>query len=147
MPTIEKKIQAARPRLADFAPLTNSIVLGFVVFNFGIALSLFINGASSKLIIINDFLTPVFWGLCFIFVALMLLWGHRRNNWELIRRGFIFGLALKAVFLYALLQLGTTIGFKALMGTIILWLFTVHIQAMALIYFAPNVNGGKNERP
>lgn len=139
------KIPNARPRLSLVAPLTNSIVWGYVFFNLLIAFALYTQKDSRTLVIYSDLVTPVVWAVVFVLLALMMFYGEVRNNWSIIRKSFIIALAVKAIFAYALLYLAYKTSFTASVGTLSLWGLAAFTQAAVLIYF-PHISGERNAR-
>ncbi len=134
------KINKLRPRLSVVAPLTNSIVWGYVFFNLLIAYALWVQQGSRALTVYNDITTPIVWAGVFAVISVMLLYGEVRNDWKIIRKSFVIALCVKAIFAYALLYLAYKTGFTASMGTLALWGLAAFTQAAALIHF-PHIPG------
>lgn len=139
MKEINNQLKQIRPKLKEAAPLIHKIVWGFIVFNFWIALTVFLQKATalSVLPIFNHYLNKDFWAAVFFTLAVGLMWGVAFNSWNAIRRWMMMGVFVKATWFYALLAVGAKTGLRAELGVIGLWLFAAWIQIVVVAYFIP----------
>lgn len=131
-------LQKARPNLRLISPLRFWLVVGFIIFNSTIAHILWIQPAEQgRLAIYNEIFTHKFYAVVFVILALSLLMGLLFNSWKLIKKAMLAGLFVKALFAYALVQLGIQYGFTTIEGTTALWLMIMWVQFWLYIDFEP----------
>lgn len=131
------RLMRARPPLSLVSPLAFYIVIGFVMFNFWIAVSLAAM-PQIDLIVITSIFTKYFWSAVYLIMALGLAVSLVLNDWKAIRFFMGSGVFVKTLFTYALVYLGLRYGFVHISSTLTLWLFAAWVQIITVIYFTPN---------
>lgn len=144
--TFRKELLSARPHLFTIAPLTFWVLCTFVAFNLWIGVSLFIQPPRSLPAIERGFVNNQFYGIVFLAMGLILAWAIKKKNWEMAKLMMMVGLFIKSIFLYALVNIGFVVGFKATLGVLGLWLFAVAVQFGAVVYFSPPHTIGEGEQ-
>lgn len=143
--TIEQKLRRARPRLSEVAPLTNAIVLSFIVGNAIIGIGLWLMPppmfCGCHLAVVNNIFSFKFYGALFGLLSLALLYGWAINDWRWLRRALLAGVLLKALWTFALIFALNTAANLSILGT---WLTLTAIQIAAYVYFVP-VPGANND--
>jgi hypothetical protein len=135
MKTIDKKIQAVRPRLKVVSPLTYLMVLGFAVGNLFLAPA-YLLVPPHVLVVIPNFTAAILWFIAFELLAAALFYGLVKNNWQLLRRALAVGLCFKSIIMFSLLVNMFQQGISGF-GTVVLWGMLSYFQAAVLIHPIP----------
>lgn len=136
--SIKRKIRGARPRLRKVSPLTWAICWGFAGVNAILGLGMvFTYRGNTAPIAIASILSYPQWGVAFLAVAALMVYGLFTNNWDLERKSQLAGLTMKAIWLIALIVRCVQYPQTILITGV--WLFLVYVQAAVYIYFLPPV--------
>jgi hypothetical protein len=119
MKTIDKKIQAVRPRLKVVSPLTYLMVLGFAVGNLFLAPA-YLLVPPHVLVVIPNFTAAILWFIAF----------------ELLAAALAVGLCFKSIIMFSLLVNMFQQGISGF-GTVVLWGMLSYFQAAVLIHPIP----------
>ena len=133
--SIESRIHKARPRLSIIAPLTNAVILSFVMGNLIIGYGLWIlptGGTMSRLPIVNGLFSFQFYAVIFALISLTMFWGWLRNNWDTIRHLLLFGVLFKSIWTVALVFSVLQGGSVSVLGA---WLTLLAVQMSTYIFF------------
>lgn len=142
-----RDIRRARPNLIDAAPLTFWLCVGYAIFNLILGEVIYQIPDTSHLAVYN-LLSQHIIGVAFGALGLSLLISLATNSWRSVRISLGFGLFIKALYAYSLIELGITVGFKHIDGVLTIWMMLVWVQFFMIVYFAPpfiNGNGGKRD--
>lgn len=128
-----------KPRLFSIAPLTASICWGFAIVNIGIglAMSILYFNAPTVPIAVANLLSYREWGIIYAMLGFIGVFSLLTNNWKLTRNIQLAGLAVKSIWLVALI-IRTISAPPSLLITMI-WLFFAFVQSMVYIFFTPIV--------
>lgn len=135
-----KQIRQARPKLKIIAPLTNWVIIAYIILNMFVAMSLATTMQPIRNPIVFGGVGRYAWAVIFAFLGFHLLYGKLTNNWEMIKRNFIVGLITKTLWMYALLYLTYIYGWRQYLGILGLWLAVMLIQYGAVVVSIPKVN-------
>jgi hypothetical protein len=133
-----KRLKQARPSLFKVAPLVYCICWGFAIVNLLIALGM-ATFVATKPIAIAQLLTYRQWGAVFGLLAIVGAYSLSSNNWKLARNVMLAGLAVKAVWLVALIARAFIVPSTLLITAV--WLFIAYVQALTYVYFLPKIGG------
>ena len=135
---VTKAIKQARPKLSLVSPLVSKIIIGFIVMNIllGISLIAKLGYITNGLVIApNEFVFQL-WGGVFIVLGITKLFAYLRNNWQMLRYILVIAVFIKIIWMLALIVRYATGEFSNPF-LLIIWVFITHVQAMAYIHFMP----------
>lgn len=146
--SIEKQLQAARPRLAVASPLAFWIVMIFGVFNILLGLSFVFaldqGRFTASLLIVNNIFSYDRWGMIFIVLGVVKLFSLYTNNWNLSRNSLFIGVAIKAGWAIALIiRIFVSPGTLFVM---LVWVTLAAVQICTFIFFMPPSIGSYKQR-
>lgn len=133
MNSLRQQINQARPPLRAVAPLTSGIVLTFGLANLVMGSGMWWLQAPSLLI---TSLTPwKLWAVIYFIMGLVMLYGHWRNDWGLMRGAMIVGVLVKLLW-----WVGVVLSLQSPGGVVIfgLWTSFMVIQILTYVFFIPN---------
>ena len=135
----QKAIQAARPRIRTISPLSYWTILIMGFFNLFIgSMFIFFTGVikyNAPLLVVNNVITFKVWGVVFIAIGLLKLYSLLINRWDIARNSIIIGVAVKAMWMIALI-IRAFIAPQTILFTI-LWATIALLQMGAYIWFMP----------
>lgn len=135
---ITQAIKEARPKLSVISPLVSKIIVGFIVMNILLGVSLItkfgfiVNGL---VIAPNEFIFQL-WGAVFVLLGITKLIAYRKNNWPLIRHILVVAVFIKLIWAIALVIRYVSGDFSNPF-LLIVWLFITHVQAATYVHFMP----------
>lgn len=135
---VTKAIKEARPRLSLVSPLVSKIILGFIVMNIALGISLLakLGYITNGLVIApNEFVFQI-WGGVFIALGVTKLFAYIRNDWKWLRMILVIAVFIKIIWMLALIVRYVTGEFSNPF-LLIIWMFITHVQAFAYIHFMP----------
>lgn len=138
----DSDIRKARPNLSVAAPLTFWLCIGYSGLNLALGYIIYSVKDVSDLEIYK-LISQTSVGLIFAAISFTLLFSLIINAWSLTRILLGIGLFIKSFYAYSLVVLGTQIGFQAINGILVIWLFITYVQFCMIVFFAPPyLNGG-----
>lgn len=135
---VTKAIKEARPKLSLVSPLVSKIILGFIVMNIllGVSLIAKLGYITNGLVIApNEFVFQL-WGGVFVILGITKLVAYIQNNWKVMRYILVIAVFIKIIWMLALIVRYATGEFSNPF-LLIIWVFITHVQAMAYIHFMP----------
>lgn len=124
---IELSVES-RPKLSTVAPLTSGIINVLMCLNLFLGLTLFMAAPNARMVIVGSYTMSYFWVAVFVSLAGLMAFGKVVNNWQILKMSLIAGLFVQAIFTYALIVLGLSVGFKGIIGITSLWLAITGVQ-------------------
>ena len=135
---VTKAIKSARPRLSLVSPLVAKIIIGFIVMNIllGVSLVSKLGYITNGLVIApNEFVFQI-WGGVFILLGITKLIAYVRNDWKTLRMILVMAVFIKIIWMLALIVRYTTGEFSNPF-LLIIWIFITYVQMFAYIHFMP----------
>lgn len=136
-------IRKARPKLSVVSPLATRLIGGFGVFNVLLGLVLYQLRVGSTLILINNIFSFQFWGVIYALIGIAHLVSLKVNSWKGARYSLFAGVAIKSLFLAALVIQTLEHG-AANLSILVIWAFLAYVQAMVYVFFSPTAESIEN---
>ena len=137
--SLKHQLEEARPRLKVVSPLAywTILIMGFLNLFLG-SMFLFFTDViqfNAQLLVVNEVITFEVWGVVFLALGLLKLYSLASNRWDIARNSLIIGVAVKAMWMIALI-IRAVIAPQTILFTI-LWATIALLQMGAYIWFMP----------
>ena len=136
------ELEKARPLLKQVVPLTATIcwIFAWVNVALGLGFLFLFDQATLKtpLFLISKYIPAHLWGHIFLILAVIMIYGLKKNSWLLVRRMMLAGLIVKSIWFVQLVF--RTIDNPSTILWASVWFAFMAVQAAVYIHFMPGLD-------